>query len=249
MEEEEEERAGGFDHYESDDYDPPHQRAGDTVKAVCPDCSGIRNCEVLFDTENEETEHTSEGCPPYSYDCFTVLKCRGCGKIFFRHVHLFSGRTDREGNTIEQTEYYPKKVIREKKIGRKFGFSGIPSCTNFVNLVNETYEAINHELPIVAAMALRSVCDQIFIIAAGDKGGFANNLDNCVKEGHLSVKQQEVIKAALDIGHAAVHRGYSPTMHEVLAALDIVEHTAEQLLENKHKARTLAAKVPPRNRP
>jgi len=218
-----------------------------TISALCPDCGGVRHCDVLFEKEKRIDEDDGNFYIGY-WSSYTILECRGCEKIFFQHSHSCSEDTDNDGVPITKTDYYPKKVLRQRKIAKNIDLPYSVLSYSLENLVCETYAAINNGLPIIAAIALRTLCDQILIIKVGDQGGFAKNLDECVKCGHISEKYKEIIKSALEIGHAAVHRGYSPSMKEVLAALDIVENTTEQLLVHEHKATALTAKVPPRKK-
>lgn len=73
-------------------------------------------------------------------------------------------------------------------------------------------------------MGMRTVVDKMLNDLVGDFGGFAKKLNEAVKNGYLTEKQKQTIVAAVEIGHAASHRGYHPTTDQVIDVLDIVEH-------------------------
>jgi hypothetical protein len=53
------------------------------------------------------------------------------------------------------------------------------------------------------------------IAQSGDQGAFGKNLTAFKDTGHVSDKQAEQLKAILEVGHAAIHRGHLPDASDV----------------------------------
>jgi hypothetical protein len=58
----------------------------------------------------------------------------------------------------------------------------------------------------------------------GDIGGFTEKSERLVEKGYLSRQGKAVLDAALDAGHAATHRDYTPTSEDIRVVFDIVEN-------------------------
>jgi hypothetical protein len=59
--------------------------APQTKKGHCPECRGQRNCSVEgYHRVKTEDEHTT------AIDEYMILKCLGCGTVFFRKDIWFS---------------------------------------------------------------------------------------------------------------------------------------------------------------
>ncbi|HEF4731761.1 hypothetical protein SB379_06870 [Burkholderia multivorans] len=57
----------------------------------------------------------------------------------------------------------------------------------------------------------------------GDNGGFAENLKKFYEHEHISKHQYEGLKTALNIGHAAIHRGHTPTQEQLVFVVDTLD--------------------------
>jgi hypothetical protein len=79
----------------------------------------------------------------------------------------------------------------------------------------------------------------------GDQGDFGAGLRALERRGLIGTRQREVLKAALDVGHAAAHRGHRPTREDVDTVIDIVEHLLQAELLGPAAA-DLRTRTPPR---
>lgn len=114
------------------------------------------------------------------------------------------------------------------------------------SLVREIYVALNVECPCLAANGARTVIDLMLTEMLGDVGGLANKLEQAVLKGLLTIDQKMVISAAVDAGHAASHRGYTPADGDLFRVLDIVEHALKDRYVMQEASRQLRDTVPPR---
>ena len=82
----------------------------------------------------------------------------------------------------------------------------------------------------------------------GDQGTFKTNLDAFVAAGHVSVGQQKMFASTLEVGHAAMHRGYVPGVDALVACLDATEHVVQSLYVFPAQSVALKKAVPKRRR-
>jgi hypothetical protein len=64
----------------------------------------------------------------------------------------------------------------------------------------------------------------------------------------FSLVQRDAMRATLDVGDAAMHRGHLPSDEDLNLALDIVEGVFAPIFAHKDKAQKLGDAVPPRVR-
>jgi hypothetical protein len=95
-------------------------------------------------------------------------------------------------------------------------------------------------------MGARTLVDKLLAERLGDVGGFVQKLHTAVERGVLTKEATGIIAAAVEVGHAASHRGYAPTQEQVFDVLDIVEHSLQGSYVLQDKSRRLIASVPPR---
>ena len=94
-------------------------------------------------------------------------------------------------------------------------------------------------------MGLRALIDEVINRTVGNQGNFAKGLDELVNKRFIAQREQKMIAAAVDAGHAAMHRGHQPTADDVNVVIDIVERMIHaEILEAK--AKKLAASTPRR---
>jgi len=144
------------------------------------------------------------------------------------------------GHTID---YYPPITSRPLP---KAWLSHLPD--EMGDLLLEVYIALSSDCRRLALMGARTLVDLYMTEKLGDIGGFAQKLGQLEAQGFVSKVNREYLEAALEIGHAAAHRGHEPKAAEVEHVMDIVEN----LLQNyvlEHSAATLRATTPSRRKP
>jgi hypothetical protein len=78
----------------------------------------------------------------------------------------------------------------------------------------------------------------------GDIGGFGDKLDRLEELGLVGRQDKEILKIAVEAGHAATHRGYAPEAENVNQVMDIVEHLIEAIYVLGGAAKRLKKAVP-----
>jgi uncharacterized protein HemY len=69
------------------------------------------------------------------------------------------------------------------------------------HLLNEAYEALNHNLPVVAAIALRTLFDAATeVLGIDPKLSFKKKLDELEANRHINQAQKNILDALTDAG-------------------------------------------------
>jgi len=80
----------------------------------------------------------------------------------------------------------------------------------------------------------------------GDKGTFGANLEALSDSGDIGISQKDTLKVVLDTGSATIHRGYSPSITDVISILDITELVLRDVFINRRAMEQLKQRIPPR---
>ena len=97
-------------------------------------------------------------------------------------------------------------------------------------------------------MGNRALLDDILNDWVGDLGGFEYKLTHAVGKGIITQGQRDTIVVALEAGHAASHRGFTPTTQQLWLVLDIVEHALNDRYIIPDTSRILAGDIPQRQK-
>lgn len=212
------------------------------TNAECPTCDGTRSCDILFERRCDWNDEGSGVCGTMGY---YVLECKGCRTIFFQTEESCSEDWEPDGDVKPAIKTYPS-IERVKRSNRFLNHLFLPFEKFESFLFSEIYKAINNDMHILAAMGIRSLIDRIAIRLTGKNENYTKNVQNLVDSGYASAKQKEILDAALELGHGAVHRGHVPTAYQVTCALDIAESMIEMFLINTEKAEDLSKTIPAR---
>lgn len=208
------------------------------VKANCNKCLHKTKHYVVAERKYEEhqpadlsnpyNEHTVSWTTVYK-----MLECCGCEDVCLQSLYYFS-----EADGVKE-EYYPPQISRP--LPRWLDELPI----EWSELLAEVYSALHSDSRRLVLMGARALIDLYMNKQLGDVGGFAQKLNNLEADGLISKPHKEVLSAALELGHAATHRGHCPKPNEVNQVIDIVE----SLLQNDvfaATAKNLKAKTPKR---
>lgn len=111
--------------------------------------------------------------------------------------------------------------------------------------IYRSLDADNKRLPMMGA---RTLVDMLMVDKVGDVGTFDEKLKKLESLGFISLKNRDLLNAALDVGHAAAHRGHAPQSHEVNAVMDIVENLLHAVYILPDMAESLTKTTPQRHR-
>jgi hypothetical protein len=206
--------------------------------AHCNKCGGNRNHGVLH-AEKTSWDDVDQGI--YGGDAYETLKCLGCDAVILRHTSWFS---EDDAPTVN---YFPPAIFRKQPDWFGELWLELRSEDEFVQtLLNEIYVALQNNLPSLAAMGVRSLLEKIMVSKTSDRGTFAANIAEFEKQGFVSRVQRERVEAILEVGHAAIHRDFTPTSAEVITLVDIAEHIVESVYLHGSRVEEVRKRIPPR---
>lgn len=228
----------------------------DQVRAHCNNCIGERqhNIRSRVELAGRDSGYEDEAqCEVRREYC--VLECNGCGDAHLvEHVWY--------GDDTEACQRFPPKRTHSTPAWlTEYAFSPFaePSCRNpreirrleavrgIVSLLNETNLAIANACHRLAAMGIRSVIDLVGAERYGDIS-LKQKVDQLNSDGLISRENTKHLDAAIQLGHAAVHRAFSPTLHDVESALSITCNLLEAIYRIPGQARSLTERTPKRRR-
>ncbi len=211
-------------------------------RAHCNNCGGERNHYVLHsdDTRWEAEQGLVAGGTHYE-----MLKCAGCEKVILRE-HEWCSETPGEGDT----RYYPPSTFRPAPKWLTEFYLEFPLDQDLLHdLLKEIYVALQNAQPFLAAMGIRALLEQIMIEKVGDNSSFTENLRKFQEVGYVSAQQREQLETVLEVGHAAIHRGYKPSEDDLSILVDLTEVIVQSIYLHGSKVRELKGKIPPRKKP
>lgn len=165
-----------------------------------------------------------------------VFKCSSCG---FLSLRFFGVQV--MGPEVEV--WYPPEIARR----RPSWWSELPDGS-IRELLAEVYSSVVHDNTRLAAMGIRTLIEQIAIekAAAPSSYTFAKKLRRLVDMGLIAANSEPALKQALELGHAAVHRGHRPHMIPLVQCLDIVENMLEAIYVHPGISREIGLGTPRR---
>lgn len=183
-----------------------------TESRYCNNCQHKTDHSVL-------SKNTIDGSEPYDEEyylswsnTYTLYECKGCHEVHMEKVFWFS-----EWDDVEKTVYPPRISRKTPK-----WIESVPKKQK--ELLEEIYIALAANCTNLAVMGARSLIDLFILDKIGDVGTFIQKMQKLEESGFISKEQKEYINAALDTGHAVVHRGFNPTDDDVNKVMDIIEN-------------------------
>lgn len=206
-------------------------RLGTTLRAFCANCTGARNCEV------KGHHRVSESDGQFDWWCdWYLLVCRGCDHVFAQSVSSDSESYypvgyDRDGNT----EYAADEVVRSWPARFKRSRPGWlhkldnhiahEKADDFSACLLQVYEALDHDLNILAAIGIRTAFDVASeILGVEPDQGFESKLSEMEKSGLITPSQKDEFDVLINAGNASAHRGWNPKFEDLDPLMDALEH-------------------------
>jgi Domain of unknown function (DUF4145) len=173
---------------------------------------------------------------------YALISCCGCSEISMARSYLHGGFS-----------YYPSPVSREEPewVSYKRFEAAVSKDVNekekvLWDLIDEIYKSVHGGQNRLAAMGIRALLEQVMILTVGDQGSFNDNLDEFQKKGFISFVQRDSMRATLDVGDAATHRGFKPSNADLCLALDVVEGVLAPIFHQRQATDVLIDQLPKR---
>lgn len=188
----------------------------DRTYVYCNRCGGDTWHLIVAQRRKETRAHLEGGYEILFVEGSDFLECQVCQQTRLR---ITDWNSENEHHSISFTP----PASRHKT----------PSWLNelppeYVDLALEIYPALDAGSFSLALMGARALLDVYISRHTGVGNDFKKKLDDLCRQGALSVKHAEILWPAFDAGSAAAHRGYRPSEHNVITALQVVENLIQQ---------------------
>ncbi len=216
----------------------------------CAKCGGKRNVKVI-------AHHSQcvdiDGGIGWSESNFLILKCLGCDFVFFEKTTVCSEEIDHVYDHC--TGNYIPTLYQNRKFYPQVSKRKIPDWSNNIQTVDpllaalfeDVYTAVNINLNILAAIAIRTTFDRAseLLEVPVDKS-FDKKLIELVKIEHISEKEKDSLQALVDAGSAAAHRGWRPSEEDLDIMCSTLENFLQRAFINNPDMEKIKVKIPPR---
>lgn len=227
---------------------------GKTVKVLCTECNRPTNHLVLVSADREGSEQYDEDAWIGWEDNYQVVQCQGCDTVSFRHLNWFSENQDFDSSGHTE-RIYPKRDATSLKTK---DFWNVPNTLR--RIYRESIESFNNDCLTLCAAGLRGLVEGICAdqsvtdgpVEIPAKGGGTqivrkDNLEGKIaglcEKGILTKPSADTLHEHRYLGNEAVHELAQPSSAELKLAIEIIEHTLEQLYEIPEKAIELKQKM------
>jgi hypothetical protein len=95
-------------------------------------------------------------------------------------------------------------------------------------------------------MIMRAILEHMMIDRVGDNGTFTQNLNAFEREGYIGKKQVKVVESTLEVGHASIHRSYTPYKDDLITLTDILETILKTIYIHGPQTEELDKRIPKR---
>lgn len=153
-----------------------------------------------------------------------IVSCCGCKEIHYLTVKIGSediiwtmGYEHPFDCPLVQSNFPPRNIARTKP-------DWIEQLDpDLRDIMEQTYSALHIGADRLVVMGTRAALEHVIVQKCGDQGNFKANVNEFATRGFMPAKLKEAVLEALDVGSAAIHRGYKPDLEAVSDVFGIVE--------------------------
>lgn len=222
------------------------------IKVACRSCAIETNHEVLCqtgeDTDNEFSDYTTS-------TRYQIVRCCGCETTSFRHT-CFDSMWDREPFVEIFPEPRGDHPLRSADFRQEAVYQTLSG--NIKGIYSEMREAFNNRMFILCSIGLRGVVEAICAdrnIINGPKelsdpsSPTVNNLQGKInglaKRSILTPAHADFLHQHRFMGNDSVHELVCPEEKDLVAAIDIINHTLDGLYRISRVGEDLKARRAP----
>jgi hypothetical protein len=215
------------------------------IKILCLQCGSETNHIMRIKYEHSWNTESSVGTSTYQ-----IVQCAGCDTVSYRSVTEGSDYYNNYTQEMEPVvELYPRRHATSRQA--KY-FWNAPEKLR--KLYREVIDAFNADMPVLCAGGLRALVEGI-ALDKGVLGGdvpkdmtdstagtiFRDNLQGKIagmaQKSLLSPRHADMLHDHRFLGNDALHELKRPTAESLEAAIDVIEHTMENIYELPQKRR------------
>ncbi len=206
-------------------------KIGQKRKAFCSNCKGERNCEIKGHHRESGSDHYIQW-----WTNWYLLVCCGCDHVFAEAVSSDSESCYQVGEypdgepEYEQDERISSWPARFKR-DRPNWFESLQKSIkhdrahDFQSCLLQVYEALDHDLNVLAAIGIRTTFDVASEILGIDPDQqFKVKLNEMEKNNFITPSQRDDFEVLINAGNASAHRGWVPSFSDLDPLMETLEH-------------------------
>ena len=213
----------------------------------CHSC-GSKRAEVKRHYTNRIDEYESSSITHYS-----ILKCTGCGEIYFKsrasnsddYIEILNQETGKiELQDVEIVKFWPPACNRRPPSWSKEIYN---VDIDLAFLFEEVYTALRSNLRVLAATGMRTVFDRASELLHIDTNLAFNDKLKALKDNdYITENDRKALHSLIDAGSAAAHRGWRPEPKSLNQMMDILETFLNRAFFQKEIGTELEKEIPKR---
>jgi hypothetical protein len=222
-----------------------------SLKGDCPQCGADRWARVLA----EHSESWARG-KTIGGTAYRLFQCQGCDTVYFGT----SAWRSHEGATLEAdlvtgtckvsfaetVTYWPARLLRKRPVWLLDQQLALQDEA-LDRLFGEVYGALNDKHRVLPAIGIRTIFDRAAELLGVDPDlSFAGKLAALETNGKIAVDERRILGTLTDAGSAAAHRGWRPTVDQLMTMMDIIEAFIHRNFILKHAADRIRDSMPVR---
>jgi len=219
-------------------------------KGHCPNCGPDRNADIAG---QHSYRFDDDEFGIWGEKIYRILVCRGCDEAYFQTEEIFSEEMAYRENarTGELECYLPAKITHWPSPSKRQPPKWIDEIQFFdrdlANLMEDIYGALNNNLCVPAAIAVRTAFDRATELLEIDSSkSFAEKLGLLKSTGKISSDEEGCLKTLTDAGSAAAHRGWRPDLEQLDTMMSLLEGFVHRSFILGKAANELKLKIPVR---
>lgn len=222
----------------------------DFEEGHCPKCESQR-ADVIVEHKDEYVERSGDFVY-YEDTYYRILKCRGCGKIYFKTLSTNSEDyyVDVDPDTGETIDEFYRETVQFWPPSSKWK---IPDWADTIRyndhllgcLFADVYTALSNNLGVLAAIGMRTVFDRASeLLEINPNMTFEKKLTALKDGGRITAKETDVLAVLVDAGSAAAHRAWQPKPNQLDGMVTILEGFLHRAFVLEEVAVALGKHVP-----
>ncbi|MEO0554255.1 MAG: DUF4145 domain-containing protein [Bacteroidota bacterium] len=213
------------------------------MKSFCATCCRPTNHKVL----KEEKVSSADETGWWDESKYQIIQCLGCDTISFRKLYNDVSYQSGFDEDMTTQELFPKRGPHSRPIK---SYRNLP--VEIKKVYQETIDAYNNELPLLASVGIRAVLEAICVEKKVEGGTYVNKNGKAIKskkldgkiyglleKGLLTPNNAELLHELRFLGNAAIHELTTPGLSKISLALDIIELVIENIYIARRKAHQL----------
>lgn len=201
--------------------------------AHCNQCEGDKKHILLADRKATFNISLVDRVD-HRYITYQLLECCGCESVKLRTI------TEDATTKDPRIEYFPYATSRRIPVWLE------DLSPELRELFQEVYAGLFADCRRLAVMGARAILDLMMKELLGADANFEENLREMEAQQFVTPGQRKFLEAALEAGHAAIHRGHKPDNQQVGQVMDLVEHVVSSNYVLTRTAENLKGSVPGR---